>query len=133
MAPEGSLTAAFAQFDTRGDGVFSLEEFVAVMTRVTPKGLAVTREEAEREFSSMDTSGNGAVKYDAFVRAWGNNQDSLKVARSMPEKVALVGSGNWGSAIATKMGLNVLANPDFFDASMPAKIFKPFSRVSLML
>ena len=30
------------------------------------------------------------------------------------EKVALVGSGNWGSAIATKIGLNVLAN-DMFD------------------
>ena len=33
---------------------------------------------------------------------------------AMPEKVALVGSGNWGSAIATKIGVNVLAN-DMFD------------------
>ena len=28
----------------------------------------------------------------------------------MPEKVALIGSGNWGSAIATKIGKNVLEN-----------------------
>jgi hypothetical protein len=33
---------------------------------------------------------------------------------SMPEKVALIGSGNWGSAIATKIGKNVLEN-DMFD------------------
>ena len=32
----------------------------------------------------------------------------------MPEKVALIGSGNWGSAIATKIGKNVLEN-DMFD------------------
>ena len=30
------------------------------------------------------------------------------------EKVCFVGSGNWGSAIATKIGVNVLAN-DMFD------------------
>ena len=35
------------------------------------------------------------------------------------EKVALVGSGNWGSAIATKIGLNVLAN-DMFDKGSPS-------------
>jgi hypothetical protein len=31
----------------------------------------------------------------------------------MPEKVALIGSGNWGSAIATKLGKNVLEKDDF--------------------
>ena len=35
------------------------------------------------------------------------------------EKVALVGSGNWGSAIATKIGLNVLANDMFDKGSAP--------------
>jgi len=29
------------------------------------------------------------------------------------EKVALIGSGNWGSAIATKMGINAAACSDF--------------------
>jgi len=33
----------------------------------------------------------------------------------MPEKVALIGSGNWGSAIATKMGINAAACSDFQD------------------
>ena len=39
----------------------------------------------------------------------------------MPEKVALIGSGNWGSAIATKIGLNVLQKTDLFDASAPPR------------
>jgi len=34
------------------------------------------------------------------------------------EKVALVGSGNWGSAIATKMGINAAACCDFEDTIM---------------
>jgi len=33
----------------------------------------------------------------------------------MPEKVALIGSGNWGSAIATKMGINAAKCADFDD------------------
>ena len=33
----------------------------------------------------------------------------------MPEKVALIGSGNWGSAIATKMGINAKLCADFVD------------------
>ena len=36
----------------------------------------------------------------------------------MPEKVALIGSGNWGSAIATKMGINTAACSDFEDTVM---------------
>ena len=36
------------------------------------------------------------------------------IPATMPEKVALIGSGNWGSAIATKIGKNVLEN-DMFD------------------
>ena len=42
--------------------------------------------------------------------------------RTMPtEKVALVGSGNWGSAIATKIGINVLANDMFDKGSAPPR------------
>ena len=33
----------------------------------------------------------------------------------MPEKVALIGSGNWGSAIATKIGINAAKCADFED------------------
>jgi len=49
---------------------------------------------------------------------------------SMPaEKVALVGSGNWGSAIATKIGLNVLANPDMFDKEVQMWVFEEYVKL----
>jgi len=42
------------------------------------------------------------------------------------EKVALVGSGNWGSAIATKIGKNVLAHPDVFDPVVQMWVFEEY-------
>jgi len=42
------------------------------------------------------------------------------------EKIALVGSGNWGSAIATKIGKNVLAHPDLFDPVVEMWVFEEF-------
>ena len=44
----------------------------------------------------------------------------------MPEKVALIGSGNWGSAIATKIGKNVLDKPDMFDATVYMWVFEEY-------
>jgi glycerol-3-phosphate dehydrogenase (NAD+) len=42
------------------------------------------------------------------------------------DKVCLVGSGNWGSAIATKIGLNVLSNPDKFDPVVYMWVFEEY-------
>ena len=47
---------------------------------------------------------------------------------SAREKVALVGSGNWGSAIATKIGLNVLAN-DIFDKEVQMWVFEEYVKL----
>ena len=44
------------------------------------------------------------------------------------EKVALVGSGNWGSAIATKIGLNVLSN-SLFDREVQMWVFEEYVRL----
>merc|ERR1719409_1919778 len=41
-------------------------------------------------------------------------------------KVCLVGSGNWGSAIATKIGANVLAKPDKFDTVIEMWVFEEY-------
>ena len=43
----------------------------------------------------------------------------------MPEKVALIGSGNWGSAIATKLGQNALSN-DMFDSTVEMWVFEEY-------
>jgi len=43
----------------------------------------------------------------------------------MPEKVALIGSGNWGSAIATKLGKNALTE-DMFDSTVEMWVFEEY-------
>jgi len=43
----------------------------------------------------------------------------------MTEKVALIGSGNWGSAIATKLGKNALTNP-LFDKVVEMWVFEEY-------
>ena len=43
----------------------------------------------------------------------------------MAEKVALIGSGNWGSAIATKLGKNALTNP-MFDKEVKMWVFEEY-------
>ena len=42
------------------------------------------------------------------------------------EKVALVGSGNWGSAIATKMGKNAKDKPEMFDQEVMMWVFEEY-------
>jgi len=44
----------------------------------------------------------------------------------MPEKVALIGSGNWGSAIATKIGVNVLDAAKGFDPVVEMWVFEEY-------
>lgn len=41
-----------------------------------------------------------------------------------PKKVCIVGSGNWGSAIAKIVGNNVLENPDKFDTTVNMWVFE---------
>merc|ERR1719409_1505275 len=44
-------------------------------------------------------------------------------------KVCLVGSGNWGSAIATKVGQSVLKFPEFFDAEVQMWVFEEYVKL----
>ena len=68
-----------------------------------------------RQVAKRNLKRFSAVSSDSIGR--GNSRRPT----TMPlEKVALVGSGNWGSAIATKIGLNVLAN-DMFDKGAPPR------------
>ncbi|XP_062620454.1 glycerol-3-phosphate dehydrogenase 1-like protein, partial [Saccostrea cucullata] len=43
---------------------------------------------------------------------------------SSKKKVCIVGSGNWGSAIAKIVGNNVLAMPDKFDTEVRMWVFE---------
>merc|ERR1719382_1294011 len=44
------------------------------------------------------------------------------------EKVALIGSGNWGSAIATKIGVNVLES-DAFESEVYMWVFEEYVKL----
>ena len=69
-----------------------------------------------RQVAKRNPKRFSAVSSDSIGR--GNSRRPT----TMPlEKVALVGSGNWGSAIATKIGLNVLANDMFDKGSAPPR------------
>jgi len=57
---------------------------------------------------------------------------SNKKKKALPlrkEKVALVGSGNWGSAIATKIGKNVLAHPELFEPVVEMWVFEEYVKL----
>jgi len=66
------LAAAFSAFDVNGDGVISLEEFVAILTRSGEAGNArpMRRNEAEALFRSFDCDGNGVLSTEEFIRPW---------------------------------------------------------------
>ena len=46
------------------------------------------------------------------------------------QRVALVGSGNWGSAIATKIGVNVLKHTDLFVPEVQMWVFEEYVKES---
>jgi glycerol-3-phosphate dehydrogenase (NAD+) len=41
----------------------------------------------------------------------------------MKNKVCIVGSGNWGSAIAIAVGVNAAAHPEFFERQVQKNYF----------
>lgn len=52
-----------------------------------------------------------------------NNSNALGV-HSKKHRVAIVGSGNWGTTIAKVVGENVLENPDLFEQEVPMWVFE---------
>ncbi len=41
-----------------------------------------------------------------------------------PKRVCIIGSGNWGSAIATLVGHNAKANPEVFEETVNMWVFE---------
>ena len=88
---------------------------------VPANGVPVHDASAQPKSSAMSpgkTSGS-PVKKVAFSGAKPGKGSAGK------EKVALVGSGNWGSAIATKIGRNVLSNT-MFDKEVMMWVFEEY-------
>merc|ERR1719210_2215296 len=49
---------------------------------------------------------------------------STALAKMSPKKVCIIGSGNWGSAIAKIVGQNTAAHPDLFVKETPMWVFE---------
>jgi glycerol-3-phosphate dehydrogenase (NAD+) len=49
---------------------------------------------------------------------------TTSTSSSKPERVCIVGSGNWGSAISKIAGRNILAHPDKFERKLPMWVFE---------
>ena len=80
---------------------------------------------AEPKSSAMSPGKAGASTPGKKVAFSGAKTKSGSAGK---EKVALVGSGNWGSAIATKIGLNVLSN-SLFDKEVQMWVFEEYVKL----
>jgi len=65
---ERKLRAAFAKFDLNDDGVLTLPELRAVLTR-PGGGQPMTDEQIQKLFKTMDVDGDGKVNLDEFSKA----------------------------------------------------------------
>ena len=65
------LLASFSKFDTDGDGYLTEEEVVAMLTRDTGAGTAMTREAAEAKWNEWlrrhDADSDGKLSYKEIV------------------------------------------------------------------
>ena len=62
---EETLKAAFAVFDTSGDGFISAEEMRRIMINV---GEPVTLDDVEQVIRKVDIDGDGVINYEEFTK-----------------------------------------------------------------
>jgi len=77
------LLKAFSQFDLNGDGVITLEEFIAIVTRPTTGRPPIPYEQAVKLFGEADLDKNGVVSLEEFaVRAAATEQQQRQDAQA---------------------------------------------------
>ena len=70
MASQEDLRAAFALYDTNGDGLLSPDELKAIMCRQVPGGTARTEAEVDELVRQFDTDGDGMLSMEELSKAW---------------------------------------------------------------
>ena len=78
-ASEEKLRAAFAVFDTNGDGTISKDELAAILTR-EGGGQPLSPEEVEQVFAKMDLDMDGSIAMSEFAQAWSSDGGLLGAA-----------------------------------------------------
>ena len=70
MPTKQEIRAAFALYDTNGDGQLSPDELKAIMCKAVPGGTARTEEEVDALVKQFDADGDGMLSMEEIAGAW---------------------------------------------------------------
>ena len=70
MPSQADLRAAFALYDTNGDGQLSPDELKAIMCKQVPGGTARTEAEVDELVRQFDADGDGMLSMEEIAKAW---------------------------------------------------------------
>ena len=70
MPSQADIRAAFALYDTNGDGLLSPDELKAIMCKQVPGGTARTEAQVDALVRQFDTDGDGMLSMEELSKAW---------------------------------------------------------------
>ena len=87
MPSQEDIRAAFALYDTNGDGQLSPDELKAIMCKAVPGGTARTEEEVDALVKKFDADGDGMLSMEEIAGAWAEIpiEETVKAATEAPE------------------------------------------------
>ena len=87
MPTKQEIRAAFALYDTNGDGQLSPDELKAIMCKAVPGGTARTEEEVDALVKKFDADGDGMLSMEEIAGAWAEIaiEETVKAATEAPE------------------------------------------------
>ena len=73
MPSQEAIRAAFALYDTNGDGQLSPDELKAIMCRPAPGGTQRTEAEVDELVRQFDADGDGMLSMEEIAKAWADD------------------------------------------------------------
>ena len=70
MPSQADIRAAFARYDTNGDGLLSPDELKAIMCKQVPGGTVRTEAQVDALVRQFDTDGDGMLSMEELSKAW---------------------------------------------------------------